>query len=289
MVYPADSTAMKRADALIDDSGFAITELARMMDPGIAGAELLRHAFLERWLECGAELEALYDVCSTVFERQDFERRLLQAYLLRFAIFNGVNATSKLLLSNERLLPLITRFAPPESGEEVHAADDDVIAFEIFRHLLSPRLDPLSSARTELLADILANRIDELTALKRQCERLSEKLSGVQESELFHAVTTLVHRHVAEELAVLLRLSARAKQDFMVELLADKLTWVSLIGSAAGTAAGTTGVSLAGGIAAIATAIAKGVDVGWRNHKAVRDNPYRLIRRLGEAVPDDLS
>jgi hypothetical protein len=112
-------------------------------------------------------------------------------------------------------------------------------------------------------------------------------LSAVPASELSDAVTLLVRRHVAGDLAALLRLSARAKEDFLAELLADKLTWASLLGLAAGAAAGPPSASLAGGIAAIATAIAKGVDVGWRNHKALRDNPYRLIRRLGEAVPDD--
>ncbi len=288
LVYPADRDAMDRADRLIGESGFGVEELATMIDPGVAGAELLRHALLEIWLECDQDLEAFFDACGRVFAREGFQRRLVQAYLLRFAPFKG--APSPLLLSNERLLPLIVRMGEAHSGESSpleEAEADDTLAFEIFRRIISPRLDPLSPAGAETAAEILASREDELVALRSQCDKLSEQLNGTQPDRMRAVVDEFMRRHVADDLAAVLRLSDRAKTEYLAQVASDKIAWTSLITTVVAATQGAPQLTLAGGIGAIATAIAKGVNVGWQHHKDVRDNPYRLIRRLGDAVPDD--
>lgn len=285
MVYAADSAAMSRADALIQESGFPTDDLAHMIEPGLGAGELLRAALLDGWLEAGQDLEAFYERCASIFARETFQRRLIQAYLLRFAAFQSMPST--LLLNNERLLPFLERFAPEERDESTEAersgaVSDDVTAFEIFRQLLSPRLDPLDEGRVQTVAQILADRADELEALKTQCGRLSEQVAGSSIEDLSKTVETFLRRHVADDVASVLRLSSRAKEEFLAQLLMDKVGWIAALTIASGTAAGAPpGVSVAGGIAVIATLISKGIDVGWSHHKELRDNPYRLFRHVG--------
>ena len=286
MVYPADSAAMERADALIRESTFGLDELSRMIEPGLAGGELLRAALLDGWLEAGEDLDAFYKSCASIFARGSFQRRLVQAYLLRFAAFG--ETPSALLLSNERLLPLLERFAPaePQQRQRSGSGPDDVVAFEIFRQILSPQLDPLDEHRVQVVAQILADRTSELEALKGQCDRLSEQIASTPAEDLSRTVEVFVRRHVADDIASVLRLSGRAREEFIAQLLVDRVGWVAALTATTGVAAGgPPGVSLAGGVAVIATLISKGFDVGWSHHKELRDNPYRLFRHVGSALP----
>jgi hypothetical protein len=280
LIYPAGSEAMGRAGDLIRQVT-AGTAVKNAVDPMVALGELVRHVFLELWLENDRKLEGLYNACGNVFAENGFEQQLERAYFLRLGAFEEV--PNPLLLSNSSLLPLISNFAPRIEDEQVKDAmtkEEDVAAFEIFRRIISPRLDPLTKPSIQTVAEILASREDELAALKKQCVLLAEELRGTSRENLEPAVEKLVERHVADELAAVLRLSERAKQDFLAEIMADKVTWVSLFSAVAGAEIAVSELTTAGGIGVVATILAKGVDAGWQFHKEIRDNPYRLIRRL---------
>ncbi len=250
LVYAGDSAAMERARSLINASGLERSDLLSMVDLPVAYGELARHVFLERWLEVDRDLPSFRVACSEVFDPVMFEDRLVEAYLLRVGALRGAGSTSY-LLSNVRLLDFLWRCwqldGTPDSSAEDSQADIDAVGYEILRHLVSPRLDPLDSRESALTTSVLlATKRDEIDALRRQCLRLAESMPGVPYSRLETEVTSFVELHVQEELGALLDLSSRALQDYIVGLMSDRPAWLSLLSTIAGLASGTPGFTVAG-------------------------------------------
>jgi hypothetical protein len=280
-VYNGDLDAMTRAGTLIRKCGLTHRELLNTIDLWVASAELTRHLFLERWLEVGRDPDAFWTICGDTLNPSSFDDRLVEAYLLRLAAFK--DDLPACVLSNPRLLDFIWRCweisGAPDGSPDQRTTDIDVVGYEVFRHLVSPRLDPMDSAQAVLETSILmATKPDEIAALRRQCLRLAEKVADVPLPRLESEVATFIELHVQDELAALLNMNERSLQDYLEGVMSDRGAWIFLLSSIAGAASGSSGFTIAGGIGVVATLLSKGVATKFQARKDLRDNPYRFIR-----------
>jgi hypothetical protein len=118
-----------------------------------------------------------------------------------------------------------------EPQPEDPGSDFDVITWELFRQILSPYVDPLNHQRAEALADILANRTEELERYRKKCEQLADQMQTPETlAELTARVQRFVRLHIADEIAELLRLNRRARDDYIAAVLEDEKTWATTLG-----------------------------------------------------------
>ena len=276
--YPADRTAMGRSEELLERAERAGVEIGRTTSFPVACGELVRHVFLKLYLEEDEDIDRLYRASAEVFRSEGLERRLLQAALLRLTSFE--RPPGDLLLNNPGLLPLLEALEPEAAlPEGVTEPDElDLIAWEIFRRIVGPRTDPLTAPSVEKVEEIHANNEGDLNALKQQCQRLAEQAGTLDEQTL----RRFLRLHVADDLAAVLEFDKRAKEEYLAGLASDPKVITGILVAAAGSA--TTGepvVSVVGALAAVGTALAKGVEVGYKRHRELQANPYRIVRRLG--------
>jgi hypothetical protein len=170
MSYPRGSLAWQSAQDLIESSELGRSEMAKIIDPFSASDELFSHIFFEMYLELyehhssvkdaiapGAGMHrreeaggpaqvdwrALYDYCAARFGAADLEEILITAYMFRLPV---LRARLAFLLTNQRLIRFLASLplqAEPSPIGNIDDNDFDVIAWEFFRQLVSPPLDPL--------------------------------------------------------------------------------------------------------------------------------------------------
>jgi hypothetical protein len=162
---------------------------------------------------------------------------LAAAYLLRLAPLADV-VTPPLLLTNPRLEALLRPLGTPAVDHPASPSNHSIATWEFFRHLVSPAVDPLNERTVAALDDCLRDRADEIDAMRFACERLAEQPGEVSPADVPRRVETHIRRHVAEDLAELLRLDERAKGEYVASLLSDRATWAGLL--TAGAAATLT-------------------------------------------------
>jgi hypothetical protein len=238
--------------------------------------------FLERWLETDSDPDAFWEACGETLNLDAFKRRLVEAYLLRLAAFDTV--PSGFALTNARLLDFMWRCwtlaGGPQASIEEEKLDADVVGYEIFHHLVSPRLDPLDADTALTTAVLLATKSEEIDALRRQCLRLAEKVPTLPLDRLESEVAAFIEIHVLDELGAVLNMRARTLQEYIAGISSDRAAWASMLTTIAGAADGSRGFTVAGAIGLVATLLSKGVAVKWQAHKDLRDSPYRLIRSM---------
>jgi hypothetical protein len=286
--YPADEEALSDVDDLIAAAGLTLPDVVPAVDPICACGELVLHIFLEAWLEHDEDLERLYGYCERIFADLSFESLLMRAYFFRTLLIARFQKFAPvLLLNNPRLAPLL-RNLPVEPQPEDPASDFDVITWELFRQILSPYVDPLNYERAEALADILANRTTELERYRKKCEQLAEQ---VQAPETLGALTARVQQfvrlHIADDIAELLRLNRRARDDYMAAVLEDEKTWATTLGSIAALASGHPGLSVGAGIGAVASLGAKALRAARERRETLRTSDFRIVYRMSRVSEAD--
>ena len=181
IAVPGDLEALDRSAELIHAAGFSRDQMRTVVDPVVAAGELMNHLYLEMWLALDEDTEALYSYTAELFsDTERLEDTLHRAYVLRLAHL-PTGSFEPLLVNNPRLAAFL--LAPPgdaqsESSEPDAAFVVGMTSWELFRQLLRPTRKPLSDETVEVLAECLDERLsDEIDALRRQTERLAEKIA----------------------------------------------------------------------------------------------------------------
>jgi hypothetical protein len=116
------------------------------------------------------------------------------------------------LLSNAKLIPFLSSLPieissenkrKKHSGSGEDRIDRDVIAWEFFRQLTSPRLDPIGEETVNRIRELVINHPGEIAALRRRCFDLAADLSdeedlGVLESRIAAYVRSKVEVEIRE-------------------------------------------------------------------------------------------
>jgi hypothetical protein len=285
VAVPGDQGALERAGELIRSAGFDAERMRAVVDPVVAAGELMNHIYLEMWLLLENDSEALYHYVGELLADDDrLESTMQQAYMLRIAHLAAGAPVDPLLLNSPRLAPFLLSLWGDASQDDVTPSTSFVIgqaSWEFFRQILRPYLDPLDERAVELIAECLADRFDEVQALKLQTERLAERITTADtHDQLSVLVADHIRLHVADDIADLLRLDERAKQRFLDSLLSDRGAWVAALAAAHGATMGSAEWTMGGAIGAIAMLGSKGYATIADRRRQLASSDYRLIYSL---------
>lgn len=249
-------------------------------------AELARHIFLEAYLEHDRNVERLYDYCEGILGSGAIDALVVSSYLLRMQILEAVPKDTPVLLTNEHLAQLVERLfhlsgtTNPESPLEA-TVNADVVAWEVFRVLVSRLVGPLDPKRFRVVVRAATKRREEVLRLRARCRKLSEELSGATTIvRLGQRAADMVDSHLGEELQTLLELDGDTWRKFLVALGSDKAVWTSIASTVAGLAGSGSMFTTAGAIGAVATIASTGVKVAAERADHLRKNDLGLLRLL---------
>jgi hypothetical protein len=284
-VYPATSEAIRDStEALVESSGLAmesIAEIAERVDVSIGYGEIFRHIMLEIFLQKKEDISELYHYCENLFGTETHRQLLVKGYFLRVFQLNRLRDGSPVLLTNEALIPLLSAL-PVESAAEVpETMTDDILAWEFFRRIVSPRMDPLDEDKVRSIAEILESRLQEIERLKTKCLTLADKCK--QPSTLasqIEKVEKIVRTDVEKEVADLLNLDRKALNDLFVSLFSDKTTWIGIAGVIGGLATGQPILSAGAAVAALSSFGAAAFKQAAERREKLRTNDFALIYTL---------
>jgi len=277
--YPAGQEPLKRAAELVEFMGLSNQDCQRVIDPWTASSELIRHVFLEAFLEHDKNLDSLYDYCGTLLRETSRETLLACGYLLRLRLLEKVGgAGRRVLLSNENTVEILTKLPTENTSEDRTVFNRDVIAWEMFRQILSPRMDPLDTTTVSLIAQLRENRQSEIRRLRNKCVMLALEASEPEGLvNLSDNVATIVKAKVEDEISELFQLNKRALENFFTELFSDQTTWMGFFTTVSGLVSGNQLFTAAGAIAAVSSVTAKVFSQAAQKHQKIRQSDYALV------------
>ena len=261
----------------------AATELARRL-PGAAAcithataaSDLRRHILLEAFLEKGNDTSMLYEYCEQLFTKNDLDHLLLSAYLLRVTALEQVTTELGVLLTNPRVVELLAAAVP--AAPEVDPIDIvDAVAWEIFRQIISPRLDPMTDDRIALIGEIRTMRSAERIALVDRCRDTASKLVEQRGAMKPNELRQYVETHVEPEIAALLKLKTKEVRAVIDELFSDKITWGALAGLITGLAGSSPLLSATGAVAALSALGAAAYKARVKTRSTIEGSDLRLL------------
>jgi len=275
--YPANSAALQDSGDLAASTGLSIDSIGELINPANACGEIIRHIMLEAFLEVGEDIEALFDYCGEFFAHEALPHLLAKGYLLRSPMLAKATGMP-VLLTNERFMKLLSNLPVETTAEVDRAIDDDIIAWELFRQILSPHVDPLDAKRVELIAKLLDSRTQEIQRLRLKCYALAEQVRQPSTLEELPAqIERFVKMYVEREIADLLELDQRALEEFFTALFADEKTWLAVCTFIASLVIGQVHVTAGAAIAALSSIGAKAFKAAADRRKKLRQSDYALV------------
>lgn len=274
--YPAGDKPFSAAREAATQLDGRLASASSYITPATAASDLERHIFLEAFLENGSDTGALYEYCERLFTSNGLEHLLLSAYLLRATALNGVTTALGVLLTNPRVAELLAA-AVPERPDAAPTQVTDVIAWEIFRQVISRRLDPLTDDRIELIGEIRNARDPERTAFVDRCRDIASTLVEQRSAMGADELRRYVESRVEPQIAALLKLEKKAVRAVIDELFSDKLTWGALSGLISGLAAGSAILSATGAVAALSSIGAAAYKARVKTQSTIKESDLRLL------------
>jgi hypothetical protein len=307
--YNRGTHAWKAADELIEASTLDIDNITSLIDLFHACDELYSHLFYEKVLEArygdmpfeaGAELwkkkaqsvrcpkdlvkdfdwTPIYEYCNELFTSKTLPELLTQAYMFRMPLLKDASA---ILLSNPNLVTLLSSL--PVSGikdEQSNAKlEADVIAWEFFRQLVSPAVDPLDTSKVKLIMEMIKQRVEEIERLKNKCYELSLNLSDEKNIEtLVPRVKDIIRAKVANDLQELLKIDKKAFEKLLTEIFSDEKTWAAVSSFIFGLLTGGEVITAGAAIYELSRVGAKAFKEAANRREKLSTNSYTLIYRM---------
>jgi hypothetical protein len=244
--YPRGAGAWESATDLLSSSRLPKPDILQSIDPFSAADELFSHIFFEKYLELyypnhspedfvamskrsaespnrrtDVDWAQLYQYCDECFAAHDLAQLLTTAYMFRLPLLLDLDA---LLLSNERMviflasLPVDSAEPDTKRTETVKRTDDplDSVAWEFFRQLVSPMVDPVDETRVRKLAKMVRGKTEEIRRLKTRCLALAHELGAEPDLEaLQDKIRNHIRVSVQKDVQAVLELDKRAVGDLV--------------------------------------------------------------------------
>jgi hypothetical protein len=277
--YNANKAALEQSQQLVEAAGRTLEEAAEFVDPLNAAGEIVRHIFLEAYLESGEDVNGLFAYCDSLFQTESVSSLLTKGYFLRAPFLSAMaQGDVSLLLTNQRLLPLFDALPiEPENRDKDWRDFQDVVSWELFRRIISPSVDPLTPEKVELISKMLDKRHGAIEAMKGKCYTLAYDVEAhVKESDLERVLEKIV-RSASSEISDLLAIDKKATQDFVTELLADEKAWLSFAAAITGLVAGGVSLTAGAAIASFANIGAKAFKAASNRHQRLRSSEFALM------------
>jgi hypothetical protein len=312
--YNRGDYAWEAAEELIAASPLSFSEIQATIDPFSASDELFAHIFLEAYLELYegdrtlelsiarakeaasgkypetkiSDWTRLFEYCDARFKSTPLEQLLTTAYMFRLPILKQMPTV---LLTNARLVPFLSSLpieiasknaieCSRRRGED--RIDRDVIAWEFFRQLTSPRLDPIGEETINRIQELVINHPAEIAALRRRCFDLAADLSDEQDLEVLESrIANHVRSKVEVEIQKLFFLNKAAVNEFLDAVFSDEKTWAGIATLIFSIASGQSPLIAAGAaIFGIGNVASKAVRAVTDRRKKLEVSDYALLYRM---------
>jgi hypothetical protein len=157
----------------------------------------------------------------------------------------------------------------------------DVIAWEFFRQLLSPYLDPLNDSRVRTIRRMVQKRKDEIDRLKNKCYALANDVSSETNIDrLVRTVSDQIKGKVLNELHDLLQIKKESFNAFVTDLFSDQKTWAAVGAFLFSLIHGGEILTASSAIAALSAFGAKAFKHAAATKNKLRSTEYLLIYRM---------
>lgn len=320
LVFPHTTEWLNEAEDLQRSTGYEESSIIKMINPLTAGDSLAKHILFEMYVqtvhpeksdhelvdlgkqcarrsisgdtipsEYDADATPLYEYCDELFSKQSLTRLLCKAYMLRLVALRNIKKVDILFVSNSEIIPLLSSMPietnDDQSRSQTYEASEDIIAWEIFRQILFPAIDPLDERRVELVAEYRNERKDEISRLRNKCSRLAHRLPKTPSTEnLEKVISDLVEREVRHEIADLLQLDHKAIEDFMTSVFSDEKTWLAIAAFISAFFSGHEIIKAGAAIAALSNLGAKAFKTAFDRRKTLRTNDYTLLYNISQTL-----
>lgn len=285
-VYPANKSALEESKEMIRSSGLTSDALKQMINPINASGELIRHIMLESFLECNENVDELFDYCGNLFNEEPIDNLLAKSYILRLHFLNSLPKNTSVAITNypiwSNLLNGNVSNLNNEGFQGKKSIDRDVIAWEIFKNIISPKLDPIDEEKVKYIAKLLKTHKEQIEKLKLKCFSLADKIKQIKRlDDLPKQVIDLVQSDVEKELNELLELDKRALSDFLVLVFSDEKVWLGIASFISGIIRGSSVFTTSGAIAVLSSVGSKSVQTYNKRREKISQSDYGLAYIIG--------
>ena len=306
--YPRGTSALEAANELLSSSDLPSTEILHSIDPFSASDELFAHIFFEKYLELyfpdhtpedfvamgsalaegarenqieNVDWSLLYQYCDGLFTSNDLEQVLKSAYMFRMPVFQHSDGV---LLTNERLVPFLASLpVEPELGLDTASVEEqiDTVAWEFFRQLVSPILDPLDEASVQKLSDLIRRREIEIKGLKTRCFALAQELGGESDLPLLQRrIRDHIRVNVEKDVQEVLDLDKQAVNELLNSVFGDEKTWAGIGLFLYSMVNGGTVLTAASAIYALSSVGSKAFKAAHDQRQKLKTSDYALLYRM---------
>lgn len=284
--YPATDDALQRARAAIHSSGWSADKFVSLIGRDDAYGELIRHIFLEKYLEYNRNLDELYRYCERVFQPNVLSDFLACSYGARlFALVGEQGRISSLAITKPELIRFLADLPSPDDSKSSDGwmFHRDAIALALFNGLLSHWLDPLTASHVETIAVLRKSRRGEIDRLKGKCLAIADKIDTDKSMDaLYERINQEIRYHVLPDVKQLLEAADTAFQDYVEKLLSDRVFWTGFLTTVAGVLGDQVLLSAGAAISTFAS-IGAGAFSQYRETRSlIRNSDYCLIYTVNQ-------
>jgi len=275
LAYNSNYDALQRAKELISSAGWTPDQFLSSIDFENACGELVRHLFLEKYLEVNRNLTDLYEYIASVFTDKAYPEILASAYALRLTGLVELKANRPIALTNARLVSFLADLPAPtnphnDGGDGLF--QKDAVSMMIFNTLLADWLDPLTKERVEILASLRKSKRNEIDRFKGKCLAVADKIDLQSDpGVLFNQVDQEIRFTVLPVVRDVLEIGDTAFTDYKARLFGDGAFWAAFITN---VVTWMTGPQLVQAGAA-ATTLARMVATAFSQYREIRQTVRR--------------
>lgn len=309
--YPRGVGAWESAAELLASSTLPQDDIARLIDPYSAADELFSHVFFEKFLELyyghlsteelvamgsqaaksgspppkvDVDWSPLYEYCNECFGLNDLDELLTTAYMFRMPLLRNLDV---LLLTNEGLIPFLASLPIEPAGKlsaqpGVKAEDAlDPVAWEFFRQLVSPILDPIDESRIRKISQLADEKAEEIERLKSRCLALAHQLGDETNLEtLQRRIRDHVKVNVQDEVQAVTELDRSALSELFKEVFSDDKTWLGISGLLYSLLNGGPILTAGSAICALSVFGSKAFKAAATKREKLKASDYALLYRM---------
>jgi hypothetical protein len=287
LVYASDTSALSACEAMIASAGYSLREAANFVHPANAAGEVVRHIFLEAFTSLDQEISRLFDYCDQLFTNNSIEELLVKSYFLRLPMLQGhIRGSTRILLTNELLLQFLERL-PVEGSLNPPSAEDilDTAAWELFRRIISPALDPIDERRMALIGKLLDSKKNEIERLKSKCVLMAGDIdTSLTRDVLSKQMEKVIRNKASKEIAELLELDRRANEQFLINLFGDEKTWIACATALGGLLSGEILLTTGAAVAALSSVGAKAFKSAAERRSKLKSNDFSLLYSISRST-----
>ncbi len=286
--YSASSRAIDEMSSFYEMLGINFDELKLSCNQYNAYGEFMRHLLFEKYYEYDEDWEKVYRYYDEIVHQKVVEKLLVKSYFLRLFVFKDfIKANARILLTNQNLITLFSKMSihmqPIQTGQNI---DIDIVEWELFRQILSPRLDPLDKEKIDFIIELLNEHGPEIQRFRLKCHQLAQELTIPDNLENLPVyVEKFIRQNVEHEIGDVLMLDRRDTDRFLENLFSDRMAWAGITTFLRGVVQEQQQLFTVGGlILAIATIGATAVRTLVARNEKISQNDFALVYRIAKNI-----